>query len=578
MTKAGGPPAPSTYDRLRQRGRQFAFTNPLYERGLRGPVPRRLTVIPPDPWPGRAELGHAMLNGVFTVHGRSRPLGDKPFAPPMPATTMPGWWQGLHAFHWLRHLRASGGDNARRLAARLIAQWADTYPHWDEQAWDLSVTGARLSHWLSQYSFYGASLDQAMQQRVFDSAARQARHLAKQLNGQHGLVGAPLIVALKGWVLFALATDMPEFRLGQALSRLNHGLREQLAGDDGHLSRNPMDQLSVLRDVIDIRATLVAAGAPVPPGVTEAITRLVPGLRLFRHGDGALATMNGALEGDPLVIDTALAQADARGRPAKSLPQTGYERIAIGRTVVLIDTGAPPTPPFDREAHAGLFGFELSHGRERIIVSCGHDKSRGALYDPLRSTAASSTLVVADTNACAVRPGGGIDRQPDRVISLRETGRYGTRVVMSHDGWADRFGLTYDRSITVSDSGEAVFGEEKLTGTAGHRFTIRFHLAPDVQVSPVQGGALIKPLSGTGWRFHYQGAELDVEESLYLGTGAPRRCYQLVLTGETEDKSALALTGDRRVGALVGWSLTRERKPNRPATDNQSLSLSAQSY
>ena len=576
MTQAGNPSSSSTFGRLRQRGRQFAFTNPLYERGLRGPVPERLVVIPPDPWPGRADLGHAMLNGVFTIHGRSKPLGAQPFGD-IASWSPLGWWQGLHAFHWLRHLRATGGDNARRLAATLIQQWVARYPQWDEHAWDLPVTGARLSHWLSHYSFYGASLDQAQQQAVFNSAARQARHLVKQLSGQHGLHGAPLIAALKGWVLFALATNMPEFKLNQALDRLSQALGAQLAGDDGHLSRNPMDQLGVLRDVIDIRSTLVAAGVPVPLALTEAITRLVPGLRLFRHGDGGLATMNGGLEGDPLVIDTALAQADARGRPAKSMPQTGYERISIGRTVVMIDTGQAPTKPFDTHAHAGLFGFELSHGRERIIVSCGHDASLGPLYDPLRATAASSTLVVADTNAAEVLDGGGIGRQPGRVISLRETGSYGTRVVMSHDGWADRFGLTYDRSITVSDSGEAIFGEDKLSGTAGHRFTIRFHLAPDVQVSPVQGGALIKPLSGTGWRFQAQGAELDVEESLYAGSGTLRRCYQLVLTGETEDKSALALQGDRRVGAMIGWSLTRERKPNRPPVNNQSLTLSAQS-
>ncbi|MEO0393672.1 MAG: heparinase II/III family protein [Pseudomonadota bacterium] len=576
MSKADGPSAPSTFDRLRQRGRHFAFTNPLYERSLRGPVPESFVVIPPDPWPGRSDLGHSLLTGLFTIHGRAKALGDHPFHADQPWSPL-GWWQGLHGFHWLRHLRAAGGDNVRRLAARYLVDWVDTYPQWHEQAWALSVTGARLSHWLSQYPFYGPSLDQDQQRLVLDSAARQARHLAKQLSGAHGLSGADHIAALKGWVLFALATDLAEFKPGAALNQLAQALDAQLAGDDGHLSRNPQAQLGVLRDLIDIRATLVATGGPVLPSLGDMITRLVPGLRLFRHGDGGLATMNGGLEGDPLVIDTALAQADARGRPAKSMPQTGYERIAIGRTVVLIDTGQGPAPPFDHDAHAGLFGFELSHGRERIIVSCGHDQTHGGLFDPLRATAASSTLVVADTNAAEVTPGGGLGRQPDRVISLRETGGYGTRVVMSHNGWDDRFGLTYDRSITVSDSGEAVFGEEKLTGTAGHRFTIRFHLAPDIQVSPVQGGALIKPLSGTGWRFQAQGAELGVEESIYTGSGTPRRCYQLVLTGETEDKSALALTGDRRMGSLIGWSLTRERKPNRPADTNQPLTLSAQS-
>ena len=67
---------------------------------------------------------------------------------------------------------------------------------------------------------------------------------------------------------------------------------------------------------------------------------MVPALRLFRHADGGLATMNGSRVLDPLVIDTALAQADARGRPIKSLPQSGYERVAVGRTTIIVENPA----------------------------------------------------------------------------------------------------------------------------------------------------------------------------------------------------------------------------------------------
>jgi uncharacterized heparinase superfamily protein len=301
---------------------------------------------------------------------------------------------------------------------------------------------------------------------------------------------------------------------------------------------------------------------------------MTPALRVLRHGDGGLATMNGAGAGDTLVIDTALAQIDARGRPVRSLPEMGYERISIGRTILIIDTGAPPARGLDHNAHAGLFGFELSHGRERLIVSCGHDASEGRLFDLLRATAASSTLTVADTNAAEVLTGGGIGRSPRQVASVRESGSYGTRILMSHDGWGQRYGLKYDRAITVSESGDAIFGEERLTGTAGHRYAIRFHLDPDVQVSPIQGGgALLKTPSGSGWRFQLQGAELEVEESLYAGTGKPRKAWQLVLLGETEDRSASALKGDRRTGASIGWSLTRERKPARSREIRESLSF-----
>lgn len=565
---------PGAWAQLKQKGRAFAFTNPLYERGLRGPVPPAPRLIPPDPWPGRADRGQAMLGGAFTLFGRARALAGNPFDGRQLAAPI-GWQAALHGFHWLRHLRAAGGDSARRLAADTIMNWLDTYPSWDATAWALPTTGARVAHWLSQFTFYEPALDDQRQALLMDALGRQIRHLMRNLPAENDpdTVGAGEIVALKGWVLGALCLDPDGLKLGQALTVISQRLAAQIAPDGGYITRNPLDQLGVVRDLIDIRAALVADGQVVPPAIQDAIDRTIPALRLFRHGDGGLATMNGALEADPLVIDTALAQADARGRPLRSLVETGYERVGIGRTSLIIDTAGAPPKPYDTNAHAGLFGFEMSHGRERIIVSCGHDPAGGALTDPLRSTAASSTLVVADTNASAVTDGGGIEREPARIASTRETGAYGTRIAMSHDGWLPRFGLTYDRIITVSESGEAVFGEDRLHGRAGHRFSVRFHIAPDIQVSPIQGGALLKPLSGTGWRFQAQGASLDVEESIYLGDGAPRRCYQLVLTGETEDHSASALKGDRKVGANLGWSLTRERKPAKVPTNHQALTL-----
>lgn len=561
----------SALDRLRRGSRTLAFANPLYDMSLRGPVPQRLRLVPPDPWPGRGDHGHELVAGRFVLHGRAAALGDRPFAPESTDGLPEGWLRELHGFHWLRHLRASGGDAARRQAVRLVGQWLDTNGKWQEPAWEPATTGSRLSHWLSQYEFMAPALNDEAQARLLDSMARQTRHLIKQLPGS--LQGAPLVLALKGWLLAALCLDPQSLKLDQALQHLHDALPGQLAGDGGHATRNAGDHLSVLRDLIDLRAALVADQRQPPAIWQDAIDRMTPVLRMLRHGDGGLVTMNGASENDPLVIDTALAQVDARGRPVRSLPETGYERIAIGRTVLVIDTGGAPPHGHDHHAHAGLFGFELSYGRERLIVSCGHDPSEGPLFDWLRVSAASSTLVVADTNASEVQPGGGIGRQPSRILATRETGSYGTRVVMSHDGWQRRYGLRYDRAITVSESGDAIFGEERLVGTAGHRFVVRFHLAPDVQVSPIQAGALLKLPGGAGWRFHVQGADLDVEPSLYAGAGAPRRCYQLVLKGETEDRSASALKGDRRIGAQVGWSLTRERKPARNRDENQSLSF-----
>ena len=53
----------------------------------------------------------------------------------------------------------------------------------------------------------------------------------------------------------------------------------------------------------------------------------------------------------------------------------------------------------DRFAHAGTLSFEMSVGRDRLIVNCGAAPAAEADWrDALRATAAHSTLVPADTN------------------------------------------------------------------------------------------------------------------------------------------------------------------------------------
>jgi uncharacterized heparinase superfamily protein len=57
---------------------------------------------------------------------------------------------------------------------------------------------------------------------------------------------------------------------------------------------------------------------------------------------------------------------------------------------------------------------------------------------------------------------------------------------------------------------------------------------PDARLSMAQGGGsvILKLSTGEGWRFRIGAGVLSIEESVYFGSGAPRRCEQLVVTGE----------------------------------------------
>ena len=548
------------FSRLKESARAVTFSNPLYHFSLAGKVPAVVGPIPPDPWPGDAARANALLGGIFSAGGQSFPLSpeDGGFAW-LPEAAGPRWLAAAHGFCWLRDLRAVSGDDARRQARLLVAVWIEHFGSWHPVAWRLDWLGARLAAWIQQHDFFCLSADDAFRSQVYDSLVRQARHLGRVLPDT--LSGTPLIAALKGLILAGLALE-PHARLaGEGIRLLEKALPQQVLPDGGHVSRSPQEVMTVLRHLIDIRAALRIARAEVPEALQHAIDRMTPALRFFRHGDNGLALFNGSREEDPTLIETVLTQADARGRPLKSAPHTGFERLLSGRTLVLMDTGVPAAADLATHAHAGTLAFELSVGKERLIVNCGsHPTGAGPWQEALAGTAAHSTVSVAGSDSSEVLPDGSLGRRPDSVRCERQEYENAILVEATHSGYGPGFGLIHRRRLYLAENGEDLRGEDSLEPLPGlsarsiadQPFAIRFHLHPAVQASLIREGTavLLRLPSGAGWRMRVQGAELALEDSIYFGRGAePRRSRQIVLTGDTQPGAT-----------QVKWALRREKK------------------
>ncbi|HSK41762.1 MAG TPA: heparinase II/III family protein [Arenibaculum sp.] len=534
--------------RLKDGARAFAFRPPLYGLTLGGRAPNRLACVPSDPWPGSTVNGHALLDGVYRFAGEQIDADEPPWSPP---GAHPAWLAGLNGFEWLRDLRAVGGDAARRHARMLISSWLDRNHGWHEDSWAPDVIGTRIVSWIGLHDFYCSSADDAFRARVFDSLARQMRHLYRVTPGT--LDGSRLLGAVKGLVFAGVALPDAGRYLAAALRLLDRELHRQILPDGGHVERCPEMHLLVLRHLIDLRSALRAGKVELPESLQHAIDRMTPALRFFRHGDNALALFNGGQEGESTLIDAVLAQSDARGRPLKSMPHSGFERLLAGRTLVLVDTGKPPPPHLDALAHAGTLSFEMSVGRERLIVNCGaHPCPTGPWRRGLAATAAHSTITLGETNSTEVFEQGGLGRRPARVSCERVDTDGASLVQAGHDGYMRSFATLHRRRLYLADNGEDLRGEDTLEGPPGREFALRFHLHPSVQVSLVQNGrsVLLRMPSGTGWRMRASGGEVSVAESIYVGQGEDiRRTSQIVVSGHT--------AAERTV---VKWALRRDRK------------------
>ncbi len=494
----------------------------------RGRIPDAPALPVRDPWPGDPGRGARLMKGEVAFGGASAALA-------------PGGWgeaagsvvlrAQTHGFTWLRDLRALGTDGARSRARQLVSDWMSAPQAPIGRRPD--VLGARIAAWLGQYDFFAASADDAFRQKLMGRLVADARLLAALLPADE--LDARALTAIKGLIAAAVALPDHAAHLTRALRLLPQELGRQVLPDGCIAERSPAAQLAALQDLIEMRVLLQAAGATPPAALAAAIERMAPALRVLRHGDGGLALFNGAREESAALIDLVLTQAGRGGRAAAGLAEGGFHRLQAGRSMLIVDAGAPPAPGIDRLAHAGTLSFELSVGRERLIVNCGASPaSAGQWRDASRATAAHSTLSVADTNSAELRPHG-LGRRPDKVEVQRQEANGAHWLEASHDGYLAGFGVLHRRRLYMADSGEDVRGEDALEGEQGRDYTLRFHLHPAVTAALQEdGAAVLLRLSGGSWRLRAEGAQLTLEESIYLGGAEPHSTLQVVLTGKAD--------------------------------------------
>ncbi len=480
-----------------------------------------------DPWPGDPVRGAALLKGELEVGGVTARLRPGSFIDAS-ENALPR--AVAHGFTWLRDLRALGTDAARVRARALVTDWIASGAA-DPLAQRPDVAGARIAAWLGHYDFFAASADDGFRQKLMARLVSDARSLAAALPAEE--LDARALTAVKG--LIAASVALPEHAafLTRAMRVLPQEIARQILPDGSHCERSPAQLLAALQDLTEIRALLQAAQAPPPALLPNAIERMAPALRALRHGDGGLALFNGSKEETPALIELVLTQAGRAGRAPGTLGDDGFQRLQAGRSVLIADCGVPAPPKLDRLAHAGTLSFELSIGRERLIVNCGAAPAAGPEWrEATRATAAHSTLVIADTNSSELRDHG-LGRRPEKVEAHRQEANGAHWLEASHDGWKRSFGAIHRRRLYMSETGEDIRGEDAIEAASPMPYTIRFHLHPAVNASLQQDGeaVLLRLPSGGGWRLRADGVRMSLDESVYLGGPEPRRAEQVVLTG-----------------------------------------------
>jgi uncharacterized heparinase superfamily protein len=546
---------------------------------LRWPFPGkadRLLIAPQDLRTADATRASEIYSGRFVFAGKVVICEARsPFEVTPPSED---WSAGLYGFGWLRHLRAAESGITRANARALIDEWITLSGAHDAICWRPDVMARRIISWLTQAPLVLDESDVRFYRRFLRSLTRQVRRLRHQAS--HARDGVPRLQAMIALTYAALCMQGQSRHVKSATKRLSDELARQILPDGGHISRNPGALIELLIDLLPLRQAFTSRNTPPPPPLLNAIDRMMPMLRFFRHGDGNFALFNGMGPTPTDVLTTILAYDDARGAPVANAPHSGYQRLDATGTVVLMDTGRPPALAVSQEAHAGCLSFEFSTKLNRIVINCGLPAtSRESWRQVARATAAHSTVTFNDVSSARFIESGSIRRMlqgmpilggPDHVTIEREE-RDGTIVLRtSHDGYAESFGIVHQRTLVLAIDGQRLDGEEQFTPTSGDsvlagrdQFAIRFHLHPSVKATRLTDshGAMLMLPNKEVWTFSAYEDRIDLEESVYLaGNDGPRRTVQLVIYGRARKVSRVQWT----FGHMSPGTAARRLRPDEP--------------
>jgi uncharacterized heparinase superfamily protein len=542
----------------------------------------RLVIAPQDLRTADGTRASEIYAGRFAFAGKVVLCdGRSPFEIVPPSEE---WATNLLTFGWLRHLRAAESGITRANARALVDEWIALQGAWHPISWRPDVLARRVTAWFTHAPLILHDADERFYRRFLRSLARQVRYLRHTaMEAPDGVARLQAQIALT-YAALCMAGQMRHLR--GTINDLVAEVERQILPDGGHISRNPSALIELLPDLLPLRQAFAARNVAPPPALNNAIDRMMPMLRFFRHGDGVFAHFNGMGPTSPDLVATILAYDDARGAAPTNAPHSGYQRIEAKGLLVLMDTGIPPPFALSQEAHAGCLSFELSSQQQRIVVNCGLPTiNRETWRQVARATAAHSTAVFNDTSSCRFLETGTFKRLigtpivsgPTNVPVAREELNNAIVLRASHDGYADRFSMVHQRALMLAVNGNRLDGEDLFAPAsegskqmnANDEFAIRFHLHPAVKANRLTDGkgVMLMLPNKEVWTFDAFENQVEIEESVYLaGADGPRRTVQIVIYGHARQVERVHWSFSHVTPAAGGTRRERGDEPELPLT------------
>src|SRR5438445_3279286 len=435
----------------------------LFSRLKHSRQPLKLAAVPRDHVQGDRQRGDALLAGRFAVGAETLALGDLDLAAVGAEGSLAGHLQG---FSWLRDLAAAASrEKGARLAEAMVGRWLLAHGTKVDEAWAPHLWGERILFWTAYAPYILSSTDGGYRSALLNTLARGARYVDS--NADKAAAGLDRITAWCGVVAAGLLVQGGVPRVARGEAGLARALASAQFDDGGLISRSPYEQTRLVDRFGLLRACYLAAKQVMPEGIEAAAQASLAALHGVMMGDGALSSWQGCGPGEAGRLAAVIDGCGLRARPLRQARGWGNQRMSALGTVLVLDAAPPAPPKMAERASASTLAFEFSDGAQRLVVNCGGPGPlptdlADELVEALRTTAAHSTLVLADTNSTNIMADGSLGKGVEDVAIERSEDNDASRLGASHDGYARAFGMIHKRSLMLGNDGKELRGADQL--------------------------------------------------------------------------------------------------------------------
>ncbi|MEM6624914.1 MAG: heparinase II/III family protein [Pseudomonadota bacterium] len=504
-----------------------------------GSTPSALVWQPAPPTKGDPAIARQLSRGVLLFDGRLlETMETHPWDLGPPDQV---WQDGLHGQAWLDDAAASDDPACWTHLTGWLWTWIERYGQGTGPGWEPEVASRRLTRWIAHSVRILTNQPSERSNQFFRAMGLHVRYV--DWRWRETSDGPERIEALAGLVYARLSLEGKTRDTQRAIADLGREAARIIGPDGGIASRSPEDLARIVAMLTWSLRAIEDSGLTPSVRQEAAIRRAEPVLAALRHPSGDLARFHGGKPGVDLAPEHRNQLSQGRPPSEVSAPM-GYQRMTCGRTCLIMDGAIPPSGAFGKTAHASAMAFELSVGRDAVVVNSGSGHAFGsrAAQSSRRAAAHSGVELGRRCPGRLLAPDGGAaqlltDGRVRSRLSYDAAGAWLLGESALYENW---FGMLHERRLHLRLDGLRLSGEdtvlanraetrtqvqrafEKLDAPA--EITVRLHLAPDVVAATALNGRAIslKVPDGGTWMFAADTDNITLADSTYYDENRPK--------------------------------------------------------